>query len=106
LQRQNTDAHLLRPSPAHLDSLGPPAEHLLGLLLGHDRLEGSAAGCVDGAELVKALPDTNSEAGGNGGTESGGLAHLWADDWNADQVGLGLRVMLARYFHVEGMWWM
>lgn len=81
---------VLEPAAAHLDSLVPLLEPLLGTLARNRGLENLAAGTVDLLKLGGIAPDTSSETGSNGSTESGGFAHGGAINGNTADVSLGL----------------
>jgi hypothetical protein len=83
---------LLFPPLTHLNRLCPPPKHLLPLVLANLRLEHSPSSGIDLLQLIIRAPDADGKAGCDGGTESGGFAHLGPLDGDADDVGLGLDV--------------
>lgn len=81
---------LVGPALAHLDGLLPALGPLVGVLDIDLGLEESAALGVDLSQRLEVLPNAGGEASGNGGAESGGLAHKGTVDGDANKVGLGL----------------
>lgn len=86
----NGRRNLAGPALAHLDSLLPALESLVGIRGSNLGLEHSLAFSVDVLEVLEGLPDTNSESGSNRSTESSGLTHRRSVNWNTNDIGLGL----------------
>lgn len=83
---------LVRPALGHLHGLLPPGKALVGLLLGHLGLEDRASLGVDILEVIEALPDAGSHAGGDGCAKCGCLTHGGAVDVDSDEIGLSLKM--------------
>lgn len=95
---------LVGPALAHLNGLLPAGEAGAGVLGGNLGLEYRAALSVDILEVVKAVPDADSQTGGNGGTQRGRLAHGRAVHGDSDKVGLGLAALLAWFAREGGLY--
>jgi len=90
---------LVGPALAHLHSLLPAGEAAASFLGRDARLKGCAAIGVDGFQVLKAVPDANAQAGGNGSAKGSRLTHGGAIYGDADEVGL----CLCEYLLVFGL---
>lgn len=89
--KQNCTSLVVRcPSTAHANGLFPLCPLLVSSQAVNLWLENRSALAIYLPEVLELFPDTGSQAGSDGGTEGGGLAHGGAVDGDAADVGLRL----------------